>query len=215
MIEDVLTFPFRGVGRYILIIGGVLSLILWFGSAIPILGIVIAIIASGYFGAYYFDIVNSTACGKNEACDWPDYRDFWSDIVAPYLCILSASVCSFGPLLVIGFLLEPNVVIRTALYVIGFAHLPIALLSVAVFRNVRAAFWSNTIPAIMRCLPQYGVLLVIFGIMTIANFGVKKVLSHVPVAGRLVSSFLGMYTLMMSARLIGLFYRDNSGIFDR
>jgi len=215
MIEDALTFPFRGVGRYILIIGALLSLILWFGAAIPILGLIFAITASGYFGAYYFDIVNSTACGKDEACDWPDYRDFWGDIVAPYLCVLSASVCSFGPLVVIGFLLEPNAVIRTVMYVIGFAHLPMALLSVAVFRNARAAFWSHTIPAIMRCLPQYAVLLVIFGVMTIANFGVNKALSHVPVAGRLVISFLGMYTLMMSARLIGLFYRDNGGIFDR
>jgi len=165
-------------------------------------------------GSYYFDIVNSTAGGRNEACDWPDFRDFWSDLVGPWLCMLSALVCSFAPLLVVGFFLVPAGIIQVALLVIGFAHLPMALLSVAVFRSMRAALWSNTIPAIRRCLPQYGVLLVIFGLLTIANFVVSKVLSIIPVAGWLVSFFLGMYALMVSARLIGLFYRDNSGIFD-
>ncbi len=213
MIDDILTFPFRGAGKYILVIGAVLSLILQLGASVPVLGIVIAVGASGYFAAYYFDIVNSTASGKNEACDWPDFRDFWSDLVAPWLCMLSAFVCSFAPLLVIGFFLEPPGIIKAALLVIGFAHLPMALLSVAVFRTMRAALWSNTIPAIRRCLPQYAVVTLIFGLLAIANFVVSKVLSNVPVAGWLVSFFLGMYALMVSARLIGLFYRDNSGIF--
>jgi len=218
MIEDALTFPFRGVGRYMLIIGGVLLLILWFMAAFSIIRmirILIPIVASGFFGAYYFNIVNTTACGKDETCDWPDIQYFWSDIFATWLCVLSAFLCSFAPLLVIVFLIEPPVIIRIVLLVIGIAHLPMALLSVAIFRNPRAAFWSNTIPAIMRCLPQYAVLFLIFGLLTIANIGVNKVLSSVPVAGRLISSFLGMYALMMSARLIGLFYRNNGGIFDR
>ena len=214
IIDDILTFPFRGVGKYMLVIGGVLSLILWLGASVPFLGLVIAVGASGYFAAYYFDIVNSTASGKNEACDWPDFRDFWSDLVGPWLCMLSALVCSFAPLLVIGFFLEPPGILKAALLVIGFAHLPMALLSVAVFRTMRAALWSNTIPAIKRCLPQYGVLLVIFGLLTIANVLVRKAISSVPVAGWFVSFFLGMYALMVSARLIGLFYRDNSRILE-
>ena len=199
-----------------LIIGGVLWLILWFLAAYAIFfGIVIAIGASGFFSAYYFDIVNSTACGKDEACDWPDIRDLRGDILAPWLCALSASLCSFAPLIVIGFITEPPAILRTALLVIGYAHLPMALLSVAIFRDPRAAFWSNTIPAIMQCLPQYAVLFLIFGLLTIANLIVHKALSSVPVAGRLVSSFLSIYALMMSARLLGLFYRENSIIFDR
>ena len=52
VIDDVLTFPFRGVGKYMLIIGAVLSLILWLAASVPFLGIVIAIGASGYFAAY-------------------------------------------------------------------------------------------------------------------------------------------------------------------
>ena len=213
-IEDVLTFPFRGVGKYMLIIGGVLSLILSLGASVPFLGLIIAIAASGYFAAYYFDIVNSTAGGRNEACDWPDFRDFWSDLVGPWLCMLSALACSFAPLLVVGFFIKPPGVIGAALFLIGLAHLPMALLYVAVLRTMRAAFWSNTIPAIRRCLPQYAVLVVIFGLLTIANVLVRRALSNVPVAGWLVSFFLGMYALMVSARLIGLFYRDNSRILE-
>jgi hypothetical protein len=214
MIHDALTFPFRGVGKYMLIIGGVLSLVLSVAALFPFLGIVIAIGASGYFAAYYFDIVNSTASGKDEACDWPEFRDFWSDLVGPWLCWLSSFVFSFAPLFAVLFFFEPPGVIHVALLIVGFAHLPMALLSVAIFKTMRAAFWLNTIPAVMRCLPQYAVLVVILGFLTIANALVDRVLSAVPVAGWFLGFFLGMYALMVSARLIGLFYRENGEIFN-
>lgn len=67
MIDDVLTFPFRGVGKYMLVIGSVLSLVFWLAAFVPLLGFIIAVGASGYFAAYYFDIVNSTACGQELA----------------------------------------------------------------------------------------------------------------------------------------------------
>jgi len=75
MIHDALTFPFRGIGRYMLVIGGVLSLMISLmislATFIPFLGLIIAIGASGYFTAYSFRIINTTAIGEDQACDWP------------------------------------------------------------------------------------------------------------------------------------------------
>jgi len=90
MIQDALRFPFRGIGKYILVIGGVLSLMVSLASFFPLLGFIIAIGASGYFAAYSFRIINTTAIGQEQACDRPDFRDFWSDMVAPWLCVLAA-----------------------------------------------------------------------------------------------------------------------------
>jgi len=68
MIHDALTFPFRGIGRYMLVIGGVLSLMISFATFVPLLGLIVAIGASGYFTAYSFRIINTTAIGQDQAC---------------------------------------------------------------------------------------------------------------------------------------------------
>ena len=214
MIHDALTFPFRGIGRYMLVIGGVLSLIISFATLVPFLGFIIAIGASGYFAAYTFRIINTTAIGQDQACDWPDYRDFWSDLIAPWLCVLAASLVSFGPSYIIIFRFDPPMHVRTALLIVGFIHMPIAYLSVAINQTMSAALWTNTIPAIQRCIENYIILLVILGGLTVLNIFVKRALSSIPIAGWFISLFLSMYALMVSARILGLFYRKNSEIFN-
>ena len=63
MIHDALTFPFRGIGKYMLVIGGFLSLIISLATFVPFMGFIIAIGATGYFIAYSFRIINTTALG--------------------------------------------------------------------------------------------------------------------------------------------------------
>jgi hypothetical protein len=77
-----------------------------------------------------------------------------------------------------------------------------------------AAVWTNTIPAIQQCLNQYGILVLILGVLTALNILVKRAVSSVPVAGWFISFFLWMYALMVCARILGLFYRENSAIFN-
>lgn len=213
MIREALTFPFRGIGRYMLVIGGALSLMVSLASFFPLLGAIIAIGASGYFAAYSFKIINTTAIGRDQACDWPDFRDFWSDLIAPWLCVLSALFFSFGPSYIIIYLTDPPIHFLIALLTIGFIHMPMAYLSVAIHQTMGAAVWTNTIPAIKRCLNQYFILVLILGVLTVLNILVKRAVSSVPVAGWFISFFLWMYALMVSARILGLFYRENSGIF--
>ena len=213
IIQDALTFPFRGIGKYMLIIGGVLSLMISFATFIPLLGCIIAIGASGYFTAYSFRIINTTAIGKDQAYDWPEFRDFWVDLIGPWLCVLAALLFSFGPSYIVIFLIDPPMYVRIALLIVGFIHMPMAYLSVAIYQTMGAGFWTNTIPAIQRCIEKYVILLVILGGLTILNILVKRALSSIPIAGLFISFFLWMYALMVSARILGLFYRENSGIF--
>ena len=213
MIHDALTFPFRGIGRYMLVIGGVLSLLISLATIIPLLGLIIAIGASGYFTAYSFRIINTTAIGQDQACDWPEFQDIWTDLFYPWLCVLAALFFSFGPPYILIFIFEPPRFIEIALLIIGFTHMPMAFLSVAINQAMASAFWTNTIPAIQRCLNQYVILLAILGFLTLLNILVKRAMSGIPVAGWFLSFFLGMYALMVSARILGLFYRENSGIF--
>lgn len=184
-----------------------------FASLVPLLGFIIAVCASGYFVAYSFKIINTTAIGQDQACDWPDFQDFWSDLIAPWFCLLAATFFSFGPSYIVIIRFDPPTHIRTALLIIGFIHMPMAYLSVAIQQTPGAAFWATTIPAIKQCLEKYVILLLILGGLTILNLLVKRALSNTPIAGWFISLFLGMYILMVNARILGLFYRENDSIF--
>jgi len=214
MIHDALTFPFRGIGKYMLVIGGVLSLMISFAFFVPLLGYIITIGASGYFAAYSFRIINTTAIGQDQACDWPDFRDFWTDLIAPWLCVLAALLFSFGPSYVVIFLIDPPMHVRIALLIVGFIHIPMAFLSIAIHQTLGAAFWTNTIPAIQRCLEQYIFLLIILGGLTILYILFIRTISDIPIIGWFLRFFMGMYALMVSARILGLFYREDSSIFN-
>ncbi len=209
MISDALSYPFKGTGKYILIIGAILSFLVSAASYIPFLGLIIAIGASGYFTAYMFDVINSTACGRDEACEWPGFQDFFSDLVMPWLCMLSASFFSFVPYVLVSILFEDSRLISIAFLVLGFVHLPMAILCVAICRAMRSALWTNTVPIIANCLPQYFILVLVTGGLYLLISVLNNILSNIPILGWFISFFLGMYSLMVSGRIIGLFYREN------
>ncbi len=210
MVDDLIRYPLKGSGKYIIVIGAIVYLMFSFLSIFPLIGIIFSVISSGFFAAYFFDIVNSTATGKNEPCDFPDVRDFWSDIFGPWLCIVSAFLFSFGPLLLINILEIPSIFIRIVFLIFGFIHFPMAVLNVAIYRNALAAFWFNTIDSIKRCPLEYGVLLIILVLITIINIILDNILITIPVLGWIIIFLLWMYFLMLQSRLLGLFYRENS-----
>ncbi len=60
MISDALVHPLKGSGKYILVIGAVLSLLLSVATYVPILGLILGIGASGFLAAYMFKVINTT-----------------------------------------------------------------------------------------------------------------------------------------------------------
>lgn len=210
MISDALAYPLKGTGRYILVIGALLSLLLSLGTYIPVLGLILAIGASGFFSAYLFKVINSTVCGRDEPCDWPDFQDVLSDLVVPWLCMLSASFFSFGPYALVSNSYGEAGLISIALLILGFIHFPMAVLCVAISGTMRAAFWKTTVPLMARCMPEYLVLVLVLGGFSLINFILKYVLSSIPFLGWFISFFLAMYSLMVTGRLIGLFLRENN-----
>jgi hypothetical protein len=62
-----LSYAIRGNGKYRLIIGGVLSVVQSLASLAPRFGFITLVIVAIYYCAYYFDIVQSTATGEDQA----------------------------------------------------------------------------------------------------------------------------------------------------
>jgi MFS family permease len=62
-----------------------------------VVSIILFLFIGGYFTAYMFKILNTSAIGKDEMPDWPDVSDFWGDIVGPYLSVLFTTLVCFAP----------------------------------------------------------------------------------------------------------------------
>ena len=161
------------------------------------------------FSPHIFDIINSTATGKNEPCDFPDIRDFWADIFMPCICMVSAIMFSYGPYFLSGFLGIEDSLLNNILLVLGSIHFPMAVLNVAISQNALAAFWPYTIKSIRRCPLQYAVFLIILMLIGIINIILDKILHQIPIIGWFTIFLLLMYSLMLQGRMLGLFYREN------
>ena len=212
MISDAFTYPFAGSGKYMLVIGAVLSLFLSVASYVPLLGFIVGIGVSGYLTSYMFKIINSTACGQDEPCDWPEFNNYFDDLIMPALCMLSASFFSFGPYALLSTITDDSSVLPTILLVLGFVHLPMAILCVALQGTLKSAFWATTLPRILSCIPQYFILALLMGGLSFLSGLLNVALDNIPILGWFVSFLLGMYSLMVSGRLIGLFVRDNQSL---
>jgi len=99
-LHGIFSYPFKGHGIYLLAVGAVFFWILGF---IPLMGIIVG----GYLSAYMMKIIRSSADGEDEVPDWPDFSDFWSDILDPAIKVSGTTIVSFTPFLLYLFFSYP------------------------------------------------------------------------------------------------------------
>jgi hypothetical protein len=212
---DALVYPFRGIGP--IYIG-------FFGLLIPLVegamrfffyAIVAVALLWGFFFACFQHFVLCTAHGDDRP-EWPDVTSVWQDILSPLFRFVGLGVLVFGPALVLavaaglgqawaGLALLP-VLALCAIY------FPMALLAVALFDSLVAVNPMLVVPSILRVPLHYLIVLVLFGLATLAMEGGELLAAMLP-GGKLlaigVTSLLGFYFFAVQARLLGLLYRCN------
>lgn len=192
-----------------LLVGGGLGLVSDLASWVPILGFFAVILLLGYMIATYFEIIQSTSTGSNEAPEFPEFSNVIEDLVYPIIQVIFVGLLSFLPWLVWIFLLGGKEdLIGDALIYFGMAYFPMAMMAVVVLGEMRAANPFVVIPAIVRAGGFYWlavgslVLLYLFEILVAGFFG------GIFILGTVVIAFIGMYTLMANGRILGLIYRE-------
>jgi hypothetical protein len=85
MLRDAITYPWRRGGAFILVPGTFVLLALAVASWAPLLGLASTLIGLGYFSAFYFQIIETTISGRHTLPDWPEFSDFYDDVVRPAL----------------------------------------------------------------------------------------------------------------------------------
>ncbi len=208
---DIISFAFRGRGKYILIICVVLSLIAKLAGIAPLLGPIASILLSGYFCAVYFQLIQSTATGGKEAPDFPETSNIIEDIIWPMIQIIVVALVSFGPLIgysIIADDLDYNAFIGYALLGWGVIYFPMAILAVVVLGYTGAQGPHIVIPAIFRAGLLYWLAVFLLLFLYMGQSIISSMLSGQMIIGSLVMSFIGSYALMTNARILGIVYRE-------
>jgi hypothetical protein len=215
-LPGVFVYPFQGHGKYILIAGVIFFLILKMLSFMPFIGFFIAIFAGGYLGAYMMKIIISSSDGKVEAPDWPDFSDFWDDILKPFFLLLSTVVFSFSPVLIYVLLFRPGfslsaVPVLLFLLMVGLFYMPMSLIAVSLSQTVRSLNPFLVIPSIRKVLLDYVIAMAVLVLIAIVQ---KYLVLPVPVIGFVVGHFVSFYFLMVEMRILGLIYYTNQERFN-
>ena len=149
---DTLSYPFRGAGKYILLIGALISIASDIASLAPLFGGIAVLVLFGYFCAMYFQIIESTAVGGLEAPEYPNLMNLMDDIIWPMLKVLFILIASFAPMWSYLWLCAPHADVRIALLLggLGLLYAPMAVLAVVLLGYVGAMSPQIVIPSIFR-----------------------------------------------------------------
>ncbi|MDB6071774.1 MAG: hypothetical protein JWL81_2945 [Verrucomicrobiales bacterium] len=207
---DALTYPIRGNGRYLMVTGAVLLALFDLASGAIIVGGAATLLAAAYMNAYYFDIVETTVSGRDEAPDWPDAADPLNDFGLPFLRMLFALLVSFGPLLLQMFLSGDSAgwgLGNWLLLLVGAIYFPMAILNIIISNEWEGAMPQRVVPRIIKAMPGYLGLTGLLLASLVASYALNALLGRVPFLGGLLSAGAWLYFAMAEARLAGLFYR--------
>lgn len=211
LLNDIMTFAWRGSGKYVLITCVVLSVMADLAGLTPLFGAIATLLLSGYFCAIYYQLIQSTATGGKEAPEFPDTSNVFEDIIWPMLQVLVVGIVSFAPFL--GYLFwagdeSGNPMIEYALLGLGVVYFPMAILAVVILGYTGALGPHIVIPAIFRGGWIYWLGVFFLLVLYFVGAVVEEIFSGHIIIGHLLMAVVGSYTLMTNARILGVVYRE-------
>jgi hypothetical protein len=185
------------------------------GNLSGILSLAIFVLTTGYLFAYVQRILSASAQGEPEMPDYPEFSEWWSDIIVPFLLLVWTLLFCFGPgaaVYAFGNREDPLLQAGTLTMLgLGGLYFPMALLVVAVTDNFLALSPAVVIPSIFRVFGHYLVACLVLALLAAASFESGQLIktTNVPILSPLVRGFLSLYFLTVEMRILGLLYHRN------
>ena len=188
-----LIYPCKGSGILMLIIATVVFAVLNLMRWMPCMALALKLFMLGYLCAYYISIIGSTAAGEDEMPDWPEFRDFWDDIIRPLLLLVAALVVSYIPLflctfIAAGWALAGSFELMSFWVIVGVVcgmlYLPMSLLAIAMFDSVVALNPVTIVGTIVKIPLQYLLACGLFFLVFYVNGQIQTYVEEIPIAGR-------------------------------
>ncbi|MBN2120269.1 MAG: hypothetical protein JW734_04365 [Candidatus Omnitrophica bacterium] len=242
-LPSVFAYPFVRGGLSRFIIGVIFFSFLNFIASFSIFGFATALFVAGYIIAWFIGIIHSTANGEDDLAAWPEFRDFWSDIIHPYLlfmltaflCRLPALLSYFGLLYLAGvsssifslfavfinpfaaayaFLPLYGIILVALLEILGAIYFPMGILAVALYGTVGALHPRVVVPSIFKALGPYTIVCFLFMVIGMMNALSSFFGVILPVIGLLMTYPFTFYLIIVQARILGLIYRTHAEKLD-
>ena len=213
-------YPFRKEG-YILLIGGTVFLMFMrmltgFGGGFILLGMVIllSIGTSGYLFSYMQRIIVTSAQGEEILPTWPEFSDFYQDMIAPFLLIAGTLATCFGPALLFLFWSSSSEseawrLMFLSLVFLGLVWFPMCLLAVSIADSFSGLNPVLIAGSILRIPGDYAVACVAVLLLGAAGVLLKIAAGFVPIFGGFLAASSSLYFLIVQMRLLGLMYYSN------
>ena len=211
IIQDIFTYPFRKSGKYMIVIGSVLSVLSELVRFAPLFGVVASLILAAYLTATYFEIIETTSTGSDEAPMFPNISNAWEDLAWPMIKSVIVFLVSFAPWLIYAFGVyeaEQHAGVHIAL--LGFAaiYLPMAMLGVVVLGYLGGLSPHIVFPAIFRAGGLYWLAVFLIVLIFLFQVFLGGLMEGRPVLGTLVLSVAGIVAMMLNGRTLGIIYRE-------
>ncbi|HWI56866.1 MAG TPA: FHA domain-containing protein [Bacillota bacterium] len=214
-------YPFVGDGMVLLVAGTLFyslmdaaAFLAAFAGPFGLIAIAfLFIFGTGYLAAYLSQILTSSAMGAEALPDWPDFSDFSSDILSPFLQFLGTLLVSFLPAIILAlFLDEEQAWTPWAIWggvLFGCVYFPMAFLAVALFDSLAAVNPLLVVPSMVKVPGEYLLSLAVFAaVLAVRWMGEALLPLAMPrIVAAVVSSFAGLYLLIVEVRILGLLYR--------
>lgn len=211
IVGEALVYPFRGCGKYLLLVGAVISMLMQFAALVPMLGLISSVLFGGYFMAVYFEIIQTTATGSNEAPRFPNVADLVGDLLAPLAKVIGVIVISFSPLFLYQWLNRHGIIDERVAYGLlgfGLVYLPMAMLAVVVLGHMGVALPHVVLPSIFKAGFLYWLAVGLLGGLFYLSALLDHLLGNMSLVSWIITAVFGMYLLMANGRILGLVYRE-------
>jgi hypothetical protein len=178
--------------------------------------LVLTVFGVGYLVSYLRRVITSTAMGDRAAPDWPELTDFITDILSPLFQLAVTVVASLAPAIIVGMFVPSDATAgQVAVSIacgVGGLYFPMAFLAVVMFDSLAALNPLLVIPSISRVPGSYLFTVVLLAAVLAAkwcgDYFLPKLIP-IPIVPFVLSTLVGLYLLMVNARVLGLLYLVN------
>ncbi|QJE97181.1 hypothetical protein [Luteolibacter luteus] len=194
-----------------LLIGAILSALSEWVQFAPMFGVIASLILGAYLIATYFEIIETTATGSNEAPMFPNVSNVWEDLVWPMLKSVIVFFASFAPVLIYTYGVDEahqQKGLVFALLGFGAIYFPMAMMAVVVLGYLGAISPHIVFPAIIRAGGLYWLAVFLFALLFMFEMFLGGLVAGIPIAGTLIMAAVGIIVMMLNGRILGIIYRE-------
>jgi hypothetical protein len=210
MIKDAFSYPFRGNGLLILILGTILFTALNFVGKFSWY---LYIAGWGYLLLMLQQIIHGTAMGEKTLPDWPEFDGFGELAVKFFQWVVTIIVCFLPAILfaIFGPDEDYKIIGVIVLAFAGALYFPMAALGVAMYDTIAALNPMLIVRSIKAVPGHYCLVLVVFSGLVIVK-GLTGLLQDIPgflIPGVVLDQLDALWSACFLARVLGALYYVN------